>query len=281
MAKKFCLLVLTATAILSVLASGCAIQVSAKEIANRTVEAAPGISSVKMDMHAQLDMASSGGQSPLAISSIQDMTAEIKASPKEMHLLMNSTMNMASVSTNLDAEVYVVGQWAYASTSVTGSSKMWIKTQLTPEYWQSQNQLQAQTEFLRSAVTVTKLGNETIDGVECYVLDIKPDLAAITEYMKTHTSSGTGFDYSNVDFAKVFKTYDVKEWVAKDTYLLKKSEMNIEMGFSEQDMVPSSTGSTNMTMLMKATVNYYGYNEPVTITLPPDAAGAKEITLPG
>ena len=286
MANKFFRFLLAFSLLISAAVSGCARQVSAQEIANRTAEAIPKVDSVKMDMHATVEMSSAGGKTPFAMSMTQDMTAEINNTPRQMHAIINAAMNMAPLGNiNMTMEMYLVDQWMYTATDLFGTGKQWIKTPVTETDWETQNQLQQQAEFLRSAVKVTSLGTEVVGGVECYVLEVKPDLAALMEWAKTQqVSPGAGmdgFDIDKVDLADMIKTYSMKEWITKDGYLLKKVEMEMVMEVSGQDFMATATIAGKTTMTLKASMNFYDYNKPVTISVPPEALAAQESRYPG
>jgi hypothetical protein len=278
MVKKYFFSVFTVAFILSSLLSGCAQKVPAQEIVNLTLEAVPGVSAVRMSMQSTLDTSSSDSSSPFTISTTQNMTAEIQTSPPAMHAVMNISLNTSPLGNmNVSTNLYLIDSWMYASTDLSGSVKAWTKYQLKPEDWTSQNQLEQQAEFLKSAVHVSVVGSEKVEGVECFVLDVKPDLVALSEFMNAQESGAgvDGIDFSRFDLAKIFKTYSIKEWVAKDNYLLQKAEMKVVMDLSQQDVMPTSS-TENTTFVIKSTINFYDYNKPVTITLPPEALAAKE-----
>jgi hypothetical protein len=131
-------------------------------------------------------------------------------------------------------------------------------------------------------VTVTSLGTEVVGGVECYVLEVKPDLNALIEWAKTQQANPgagmDGLDISQMDLAEMVKTYSIKEWITKDGYLLKKADMEMVMEISGQDFMATATGAGITTLTLRASMNFYDYNKPLTISVPPEALEAEEIT---
>jgi hypothetical protein len=71
----------------------------------------------------------------------------------------------------------------------------------------------------------------------------------------------------------------ITEWLAVDTYLPAKMEMTILIEMNEEDFGSSTEGYEQMIIDMVMTVKYSGYNQPVTIVLPPEAANAAEQSL--
>ena len=87
------------------------------------------------------------------------------------------------------------------------------------------------------------------------------------------------FDPGLFDLADMIKTFNMKEWIARDTYLPVKVEMDIVFEMSEKDFDATATGNEKIVMNIKSDIKYYDYNKPVTIELPPEALTAQE--MPG
>ena len=263
---------------------GCAEPVSAQEIANRSVAATPEVNTVKMDMSISMDAELTGSAEAFSMSLAGDVSGAVNAAAKEMQMTMTMGLDMAPLGKmDLSTDMYVVGQWIYTRTSMLGLGETWSKTPLTDEAWRSQDQLEQQAEFLRGATEITRMGTETVDGVECYVLEIKPDFDALMEWiMSQYGGAGMGmddFDPGLFDLADMIKTFNMKEWIARDTYLPVKVEMDIVFEMSEKDFDATATGNEKIVMNIKSDIKYYDYNKPVTIELPPEALTAQE--MPG
>ena len=159
--------------------------------------------------------------------------------------------------------------------------EQWMKMKLNNELWTAQNQLSQQIEFLKTAIEVTLLGSEKVDGVDCYVLQIKPNMEALTKWVLSQQQQQSGIggiDLSKLDLAKLFKTISIKEWIAKDTYPPPvKAAMDVVLEMLPEDVGATAEDFEKMTMDMKGPVKYYDYNKPVTIELPQEALNAQEI----
>ena len=177
--------------------------------------------------------------------------------------------------------MYIVNGWMYMRIGLPQGGEQWMKMKLNNELWTAQNQLSQQIEFLKTAIEVTLLGSEKVDGVDCYVLQIKPNMEALTKWVLSQQQQQSGIggiDLSKLDLAKLFKTISIKEWIAKDTYPPPvKAAMDVVLEMLPEDVGATAEDFEKMTMDMKGPVKYYDYNKPVTIELPQEALNAQEI----
>jgi hypothetical protein len=181
---------------------------------------------------------------------------------------------------SMGAEVYVVDDWMYTSVTVTGLGTQWMKMAMTEDLWQQQNEVNNYVELLATAVEVKYKGTETVNGVECYVFELEPDMAVLSSLMLEETSGMGMVDLSGLDMARLYKEIWVKEWVAKDDYRLRRAEIVMVMEISPGDLGYSITDFDEMVMDIEMTVRFFDYDQPVTITLPPEALDAEEIASP-
>jgi hypothetical protein len=79
------------------------------------------------------------------------------------------------------------------------------------------------------------------------------------------------------DFMKeVFEGFSVKQWIARDTYLLCKAEIEMVLEMTPEAMgFPDEEGSLTMEIVISLLA--YDYNQPVSIELPPEAENAIEV----
>jgi len=122
---------------------------------------------------------------------------------------------------------------------------------------------------------VEVIGSEKVKGVDCYVLQVIPEIQRLWQ-----TVGAEGyFRLPNAHtipeelLQDVFDEFTVKQWIAKDTYFLMKTEMDISMESTPELMdYLGEEGETSLEM----TINFlaYNYNEPVTIELRPEAKEA-------
>jgi len=117
---------------------------------------------------------------------------------------------------------------------------------------------------------VQKLNDEVVDGVNCYVLQIDPDLEKYFEIMMSQLETSGSGNLSLGDISDIIEGWSIKQWIAKDTNLIKKiyNQMTMSYSFFDQEI----------TMDMEITVVFSNYNTAITIELPEEAENAPWIT---
>ncbi len=179
---------------------------------------------------------------------------------------------------DIDAEIYVVEGWMYTGANILGD-EYWMKMALTEPMWQQQDQVKPYVELLATAIDIKDKGTEIVNGVECYVFEVEPDMDALTELLGEETSGLLPADLSDLDMGEIYQELTVKEWLAKDSYLLRKVEIKLVMEMSPSDVGVTSDEFDKMTMEIEMTMRFYDYNQPVSIELPPEALDAEEMPL--
>lgn len=118
------------------------------------------------------------------------------------------------------------------------------------------------------------LGTEDVDGTPCYVIEIMPNMEALFKWL-AEQQSGTmkDIDPKGFELAQMFKRMSVKEWIARDSYLVMKLELDV---LAEIPGNPDKEAE-KVTVSSNANVRFYDYNQPISIVLPADAANASEI----
>lgn len=269
--------------VLFVTVMGCssAAALSEEQIVANALGAYDEITTVKMDMEMTMDMDAVGGEEPVNYQMNMKANGSVNIPETEMAMAMTMDMDIPEMGAQkMSTDIYMVDNWMYMKIGMGALGEQWIKSKLDENLWTQQNQLDQQIQLLKSAIKTQSLGKEVVDGVECYVLEITPDMTTLTEFISSQLGSQAGADaLEKVDLSKVFKAMSVTEWVAADTYLPAKTEMTILMEMNAEDFGSSAEGYEQMTIDMVLTVKYSGYNQPVTITLPPGAANAVEQSL--
>lgn len=269
--------------VLFVTVMGCsgAAALSEEQIVANALGAYDDITTVKMDMDMTMAMEAAGGEEPMNYQMNMKARGSVNIPETEMAMAMTMDVDIPETGTqNMSTDFYVVDNWMYMKIGMSGLGEQWIKSKLDETMWAQQNQLDQQMQLLKSAIKTQALGKEVVDGVECYVLEITPDMAALTDFIGSQLGSQAGVDaLEDIDLSKVFKAMTVTEWVDADTYLPAKTEMTILMEMNAEDFGSSAEGYEQMTIDMVLTVKYSGYNQPVSIVLPPEAANAIEQSL--
>ena len=233
---------------------------------------------VSFDMEMPMTMKVVGGSEAGTMTMDVDGSGVIDLANEEMRMTMNMVMDIPGVGEqDMDAEVYIVGGWMYTKMALLGLGEQWSKMEVTEETWQQQNQVEPMVEFLETASGVNYLGSKTVNGTECYLFEIVPDMEELGALLGQETTSMGMLDFSQFDIADLYKRLSVKEWIAKDSYLLMKVEIEMVLEMSASDLGATADDFDKMTMDVKIVEIFYNYNQPVSIDLPEEALGAEEM----
>ena len=283
MAKKIVAISLALVMVLSFAACGGGDSLLAQEIVDGAMEAAGDMRTCQMDMDMFMDMyGETMGES-------FNMTMDVAASGamdienNQMQMDMSVNMDMLGEAMNdIEMEMYLIGNTMYTMTDIPFMGATWTKSEMpggtweeTAEQWGGPNTYVGLLELAEIKVT----GSEIVNGVDCYVVEVTPDMEKLWELAGQQTELTGGMPDIDEEFLdEAFKNYSVKEWIAKDTYLLVKAEIEMAMEFDPEAMgIPGGDGDIAMDMTMSMLL--YDYNQPVSIELPPEAEDAVEMPL--
>jgi hypothetical protein len=261
---------------------------AAEEIVDGAIEAMDDVRTQEFDMDMSLDMAGEAEGEQVEITMEMAMSGAVDIVNRQMRA--GITMNMAMPEEgemDMAVEVYLLDNEVYMMMDIPGMGSEWQKTELTEEQWEEMmeviNLAKSQLELLEVAkVTVT--GTEKVEGVDCYVLKLTPDADKLWQIVMEQTEvAGVLPDFGEIldedvieeRLQEIFKSFSVKQWVAKDTYFMMKAEMEMDVQLSAEDMgYPEEEGE----MRMGIAINWlaYNYNQPISIVLPPEAEEATE-----
>jgi hypothetical protein len=206
----------------------------------------------------------------------------------------NITVNEQKMTANMDItspgqakmsmpiDVYSMNGWAYAKISVPFAGEQWIKTKVDLTSFDAKDDIQQILELLQTATEVNITGSEDVNGIPCYVLAVKPDSALLSKVLNSlqQTTGTQDSQQANKDLSKYVKNLTIREWIAKDTNLLKKSELSTTLTMTGTDINSSAKAGDTLTIDISVTTTITQYNKKVTITLPPESQNAQEIAVP-
>jgi hypothetical protein len=220
-----------------------------------------------------------GGSQPGKETVVGDGTTVIDIANRAMQSTMNMTVDIPEQGTQeVATAMYVVDEWLYAMTKYTGQDTQWQKMALTDELWQQQESyLEQQMDFLKSAAEINYLGSEVVNGTDCYIFEVVPGTEALSDLMSQQLQS-LGIDPSQLNPADLFKEISVKEWVAKDTYFVMKTEVGALLEIHPEDVGATEDDFEKLTIDTNTALSFYDYNQPVEIILPPEALNAEEVS---
>lgn len=179
-----------------------------------------------------------------------------------------------------ETEVYVVDGWTYYGVNVPDEGEQWLKTELTEAMWQQYDQLGPFLELLATASDIDYKSTETVNGVECYVFELEPDMDLLSAIVAEATASVAVMNLSGLDLPELYQELSVKEWVAKESYLLQRAEIAVVLEIRPEDVDETGDSFDKLTIDTGMTIRFYAYGQPFTVVLPPEALEAEEMEIP-
>jgi hypothetical protein len=177
-----------------------------------------------------------------------------------------------SIHYSQSGERYLINGWQY------GFGKSWSKSPMIANQWDFENEIYWPIKLINSAVKVSLTGTHIIDGNECYVLKIVPDLETLTDWAasldvnfgRIFRGPGTRKEFLNITYKS--GTYEV--WISKNNYFIMKVVFQphfegIITYDGRRDITPY-----NFTEDFNILSNYSDYDQPFLIEVPPEASNA-------
>lgn len=272
--KLFIILVIIAVAgATAYLTLGLKYQNNAEAIRDKTIEALDKVESYKFDVNTY--MKTSGFMDGELKSTIMRTATygETDLKNKRMHSTMTmSATDLNNTNSSVRIEMYLIDDVMYMLMNVPGAPENWVKQNLdsSVKVWEMQNQVEQQIEVM-SGAEVRLLGEDSLNGVDCYVIEVKPDLRNLLAYVlkkQEPESKMAAIEDERMDeLMRRIEYMQIKEWVSKDEYLPMKS------------VVEMRTNVENVTTEMTITINTYDFNRQLDLALPEAAANANEIMI--
>jgi len=253
---------------------------SPEEVVNATVKALDGVRAFEFEADMTMNITGEAEGEAIDVSMETQMTGMVDVDSEEMKMDMNVAMTVPEEG-ELEAgmEMYFIGDTMYMLMQVPelGSISMWMKSELPPGMYQQMTQVQDQVDLL-AASEIKIIGTEDVRGTDCYVVELRPDPDELWELIMQQ-SQVTSQELPEVEedvMKEIFEGFSVKQWIARDTYLLCKAEIEMALEITPEAMgFPDEEGSLTMEIAMSLLA--YDYNQPVSIELPPEAENAIEV----
>lgn len=262
-------------------------QLDPRQILSDSIQAFANVSSYNFSLDMNIDMEATGGSNPgQATATLQSNgTADTAAKNLKMDLDMSVKENMAtaqdeSTPTEVSATMYMMGDTLYINTEVPGNGSQWMKTTLDEATKQNYDLdlVQQQLAPLENATQIEYLRTETVDGSECWVLKVVPNLDAMKQWLNEQQLGAGSLDLSQVQkLEDVFKKLAYNTWIAKDTKLIKKINIQMSLVLNAQQFAVAESEFENLSMDAEINMSMKDYNKPVNITLPDEAQNATEM----
>jgi hypothetical protein len=239
----------------------------------------------KFDMDMRSEMEATGGTEEGKSNVSMKATGVYDQAAKKIHVNMNINMNMNAPQMDekeqsIAMDMYLLEDTMYIKTDMPFIGEQWLKVPVNAQMSEIYNadMVSEQLKMLESPAEIKFLRYETVDGSDCYVFQVVPDMMKIVEWLGQQQMAGTGFDAEKIkNITDVFKNIYFNVWIARDSGLMKKMEGSMVIDLNAEDYGAASGDFDNMNM--NTGMRLYDYNVPVTIELPEEAKDAVE--MPG
>jgi len=205
---------------------------------------------------------------------------------KKMKAVIYITMEELGVDLEKTTiELYILGDKQYTNAKQTGAPSYWQVEELSAGTWDSMHYWEHHVDLLQKS-KIELLGTEKVNGIDCYAMQLSPDMTEFLKMMLAEQKLGQEFSEEELDilttalsrFFVNFMDLSAKEWIDRDTHLPRKTEMIMDVHISSDEFIELGlmilagyefTLGTNINLVVES------YNEPLSIALPPEAQQAK------
>lgn len=280
MLKKVVGVSLLLTLVLSITACNGDKLPSAEEIIDGIIEALNNTETYKFDMDMDIEMTveAEGETIEMTMGAVSSGTIDMENGEMKMDMVIDMVVPDEG-EMEMEMAIYVIDDMMYAGMDMPllTEGPMWVKSEIPEGILKQMNQVESQIELLEYA-QVKVLGSEKVRGIDCYVLEVTPDMDKLWELamQQSDVAGETLPDIADEVIRDMFDSFSVKYYVAKDTYFLMRSVIDMTIELTPDDLgFPGEEGSMTMDITMELLA--YDYNLPVSIELPPEAEDAEEV----
>jgi hypothetical protein len=265
------LLILVLLAVLALVGCGSPeTKVSADKVVQDALAAQAGVTASHVEITVAATAQGTMNGSSLDAALDATVNGDIDWANKKMKANIDANVDYNGLKIPVSAEMYVVDNYTYTKINMVMMTDNWSKSVLPVDFWQTLDNTQFINGILQST-EVEQLKEEKVGSVNCYVLQLTPDIAAIQQMLSQQSSEQD--QLPNID--DLISDLSFKVWVAKDTSFVTK----IEIAFSAQ-ITPEALGETangeGLNITLSISMQVTEFNESVSIALPAEAQNATE-----
>jgi hypothetical protein len=220
-------------------------ELSAKEVLDKSfkVSAETNNYSYLMTMKASM---MEGAYAGVAME-VMRVEGRVDKSNKRMHLSAVYPLTPAQ-----NSETYIIGGAYYRSLPDSG----WTRGEAeNGSLWEQESIQDMQGEIMKSSLAAF-LPEEKLNGVDCYVLNVTPDMSKLSAL----TGKNANLQEQAIN-SIIFAS--IKEWADKDSFLMRKVLFRIDVNESGK------------IMRMETDLSFFDYGAEQAIELPPEAKNAR------
>ena len=257
---------------------------SAEEIVAAILDSQQDIETYQMDMEMVMIMTVETEDETIEIHTRTDCSYSIDVANARMKMVMDiSNMMPDAGEIEMTEAAYLIDGMMYLGMDMPDfmGGSTWRKIRIPEEMLTEMDQVSSLTALIETA-EITVLDSETINGVDCYVVEVVPDADQLWQYLSQQLQlAGDEMEMPDIAGEIIRKMYDnvsVTLYIAKDTYFLIGASIDMYLELTPEDLGhPEEEGS--MTMDITTDMLAFDYNIPVSIELPPEAENATEVSL--
>ena len=195
------------------------------------------------------------------------------------------TSTVPSTAVEGELEMYNMGDWVYLKAGTPGEPPIWLKWEICLQCGGGAKLdiVGQQVDLLEDFVGVEVIGTDMVGATECYVLEVRPELEKLWGWLQDQLALQNQLPALDSNLEEVISDFAVNQWIAKDTYFIHKSTLDMTLTFPSSSsscpscgLIPPLLGESARTYDINATVMVYDINQPLNIELPPEAEDAKE-----
>ena len=246
--------------------------VNAQEVVSNTITALKGVNTCSMVINTTMTIEVQGQRMDIDM----DIYGLVDYADREMYIDMSMSMTglpQAPQAMPGRMEIYILrNQTMYMALYKPSGEAQWIKYRIPDEEWNRMfTPINASFTELAQASQLEYIGTETVNGVECYIIEFKPTPEGLAKYVQSimgPQAPQMGMPYNISQMIKEgLKEITIKMWISKDDYTIRKQDLSMKLSMTIMGV------TANMDMKMLALTNW---NIPVEIELPPEAQQAVE-----
>ena len=284
-------LILVLLAVLAMVGCGSpTTKVSADEVVQNALAAQAGVTSSSTTVN--FDLSWQGSKSGANVEGGIKVVGTLDMAPasKKMHAKVGTDIRMPPINLQPSIDAYVVDNCTYLQVGLGGTDRGWAKEPLDSSFWDNLTISQFEPQVLQ-VMDPEYLRKETLNGQSCYVLKLTPNMEQLQGMLAQQAGSGQ----QAPELDQLIKSMSITAWVAEETNLLIKMEIDSEMSLppavlaeiaSDSSLSIQLPGGTSIPLLpqvdsdlkvtLKITVEFSNFNQAPPIELP---AAAKATTM--
>jgi hypothetical protein len=265
------LLILVLLAVLALVGCGSPeTKVSADKVVQDALAAQAGVTA----SHVEITLAATaqGTMNGSSLDAALDATVngDIDWANKKMKANIDANVDYNGLKIPVSAEMYVVDNYTYTKINMVMMTDNWSKSVLPVDFWQTLDNTQFINGILQST-EVEQLKEEKVGSVNCYVLQLKPDIAAIQQMLSQQSPAEEGMP----NMEDIITNLSFKVWVAKDTSYVTKIEIVLSANVPPE-VLGGTAGGEGLDISLTITMEASKFKESVSIALPDEAKNADE-----